>query len=45
MKHMPYAAQEMADFMVNVGFIPQKSDDLSSIFNDSFVKTYAEKQE
>lgn len=45
MKHMPYAAQDMADFMVNVGFIPEKPDDLSSIFDDSFVKTYAEKQQ
>jgi len=43
MKHMPYAAQEMANFMVNVGFIPEKPD-LSSIFDDSFVKTYAEQQ-
>jgi NitT/TauT family transport system substrate-binding protein len=31
--------------MVNVGFIPEKPDDLSSIFDDSFVKTYAEKQQ
>ncbi|AFZ52031.1 ABC transporter substrate-binding protein [Dactylococcopsis salina] len=43
MTHMPYAAEEMAAFMVNVGFIPEKPD-LSSLFNDSFVKTYAEKQ-
>jgi len=43
MKHMPYAAQEMADFMVNVGFIPEKPD-LSPLFDDSFVKTYAEQQ-
>ncbi|PNW34361.1 UNVERIFIED_CONTAM: sulfonate ABC transporter substrate-binding protein [Euhalothece sp. KZN 001] len=43
MTHMPYAAEEMAAFMVNVDFIPEKPD-LSSLFNDSFVKTYAEKQ-
>lgn len=43
MTHMPYAAQEMADFMVNVGFIPEKPD-LSPLFDDSFVKTYAEQQ-
>jgi len=43
MTHMPYAAQEMAEFMVNVGFIPEKPD-LSPLFDDSFVKTYAEQQ-
>ncbi len=43
MTHMPYAAQEMADFMVNVGFIPEEPD-LTSLFDDSFVKTYAEQQ-
>lgn len=43
MKHMPYAAQEMADFMVNVGFIPEKPD-LSSLLDDRFVKAYAEQQ-
>jgi len=43
MTHMPYAAQEMAEFMVNVGFIPEKPD-LSTLFDDSFVKTYAEQQ-
>ncbi|NBD15838.1 MAG: aliphatic sulfonate ABC transporter substrate-binding protein [Cyanobacteria bacterium] len=43
MTHMPYAAQEMADFMVSVDFIPEKPD-LSTLFDDSFVKTYAEQQ-
>ena len=43
MKHMPYAAQDMAEFMVGVGFIPEKPD-LSNLFDDSFVKTYAENQ-
>ena len=41
MKSMPFAAQEMADFMVGVGFIPEKPD-LSSLFDSSFVETYAE---
>jgi NitT/TauT family transport system substrate-binding protein len=37
MKHMPYAAKQMADFMVKVGFIPEKPD-MSKLFNSSFVK-------
>jgi NitT/TauT family transport system substrate-binding protein len=41
MKSMPFAAQEMADFMVGVGFIPEKPD-LSSLFDSSFVEAYAE---
>ena len=40
MKHMPFAAQEMADFMVSVGFIPEVPD-LSQILDDRFVKAYA----
>ena len=40
MVNMPYAAAEMTDFMVSVGFIPA-GPDLSTIFNDSFVKAYA----
>ena len=43
MKHMPYAAEKMAKFMVDVEFIPE-APDLTKIFNDSFVKAYAEKQ-
>ncbi|MEM1367908.1 MAG: ABC transporter substrate-binding protein [Cyanobacteria bacterium P01_H01_bin.15] len=41
MKFMPFAAQRMSDFMVKVGFIPE-GPDLSTLFDDSFVKTYAE---
>ena len=40
MKHMPFAAERMTKFMVDVGFIPE-GPDLSTIFNDSFVKTYS----
>ncbi len=43
MKYMPYAADEMADFMVTVGFIPE-APDLEAIFDSSFVETYAEEQ-
>ncbi|MEO0852551.1 MAG: aliphatic sulfonate ABC transporter substrate-binding protein, partial [Cyanobacteria bacterium J06648_11] len=44
MKHMPFAAVEMTEFMVNVGFIPE-GPDLSTIFDDRFVKAYAEANE
>ncbi|QEY31913.1 aliphatic sulfonate ABC transporter substrate-binding protein [Synechococcus sp. RSCCF101] len=37
MQHMPYAAEKMADFMVKVGFIPEKPD-MSNLFNPSFIK-------
>ena len=40
MKHMPYAAEEMVDFMLDVEFIQEKPD-LSTIFNDKFIKEYA----
>ena len=40
MQHMPYAAQKMADFMVSVGFIPEKPD-MSNLFDPSFIKTIA----
>ena len=40
MKHMPYAAQDMANFMVGVGFIPE-APDLTTILDDQFVKAYA----
>ncbi|MDJ0708050.1 MAG: ABC transporter substrate-binding protein [Leptolyngbyaceae cyanobacterium MO_188.B28] len=43
MKSMPFAAKRMTKFMVDVGFIPE-SPDLSKLFNDSFVKTYAQSQ-
>ena len=37
MNHMPYAAEKMADFMVSVGFIPDKPD-LSRLLDSQFVK-------
>ena len=37
MKFMPFAAESMADFMVSVGFIPEKPD-MSTLFDDSFIK-------
>ena len=40
MKHMPFAAQDMADFMVGVGFIPE-APDLTAILDDQFVQAYA----
>ena len=40
MKHMPFAAKDMADFMVGVGFIP-KAPDLTTILDDRFVQAYA----
>jgi len=43
MKHMPYASQQMADFMVGVGFIPE-APPLEPILDDQFVKAYAESQ-
>ncbi|MEM6614294.1 MAG: ABC transporter substrate-binding protein [Cyanobacteria bacterium P01_C01_bin.72] len=41
MTHMPYAAPRMSQFMVDVGFIPE-APDLTTIFDDRFVKAYAE---
>lgn len=41
MKYMPYAAPVMTDFMVKVGFIPE-GPDLSTLFDDRFVKAYAD---
>jgi NitT/TauT family transport system substrate-binding protein len=41
MEHMPFAAEKMAKFMVDVGFIPEVPP-LEPIFNDTFVKAYAE---
>ena len=40
MKHMPFAAKKMAEFMVSVNFIP-KAPDLTKIFDDRFVRSYA----
>ncbi|MEL6381617.1 MAG: ABC transporter substrate-binding protein [Cyanobacteria bacterium J06626_18] len=41
MVHMPYAAGVMADFMVEVGFIPEKPD-LEAVLDDQFVQAYAD---
>ena len=43
MKHMPFAAEKMTDFMVGVGFIPE-GPDLTTLFDDRFVKAYADAQ-
>jgi len=43
MKHMPYAAQEMTEFMLDVGLI-QEATDLSQLFDDQFIKAYASGQ-
>ena len=40
MQFMPYAAESMADFMVSVGFIPEKPD-MSNLFDSSFIKKVA----
>ncbi|NEP25643.1 ABC transporter substrate-binding protein [Moorena sp. SIO3I6] len=40
MKHMPFAAKKMSQFMLDVGFI-QKVPDLDKILDDQFVKAYA----
>ena len=40
MTSMPYAAEVMADFMVEVGFIPDKPD-MSNLFDDRFIRTAA----
>ena len=40
MKHMPFAAPEMAEFMISVGFIPE-APDLTKILDDRFVQAYA----
>ncbi len=40
MKHMPFAAKKMSKFMLDVGFI-ESEPDLTKIFDDRFVKAYA----
>jgi NitT/TauT family transport system substrate-binding protein len=40
MKHMPYAAERMSKFMVEVGFIPEPPD-LTKILDAQFVQAYA----
>jgi NitT/TauT family transport system substrate-binding protein len=44
MVYMPYAAEIMAQFMVDVEFIPELPD-MSGLFDDSFIKAYAESLE
>jgi len=41
MKNMPFAAQKMADFMLQVDFIDKKPN-LDAIFDDRFIKQYAQ---
>jgi len=41
MKHMPFAAKRMSDFMVGVGFIPE-APELEPILDSQFVKAYAD---
>ncbi|MCM1985363.1 ABC transporter substrate-binding protein [Lyngbya confervoides] len=42
MKHMPFAARKMADFMVSVGLMKQEDiPDFEKLFDDRFVKAYA----
>jgi NitT/TauT family transport system substrate-binding protein len=43
MEHMPFAAEEMAEFMLSVGFIDE-APELSTLFDDRFVRAYAEQQ-
>ncbi|MEO0409685.1 MAG: aliphatic sulfonates ABC transporter substrate-binding protein, partial [Cyanobacteria bacterium P01_A01_bin.135] len=43
MTAMPFAAKEMADFMVGVGFIPE-APDLNAVLDNQFVQAYAEAQ-
>jgi len=40
MVYMPYAAKQMAQFMLDVGFI-KSIPDMSALFDDSFIKAYA----
>ncbi|MGL4882344.1 MAG: aliphatic sulfonates ABC transporter substrate-binding protein, partial [Waterburya sp.] len=40
MKHMPFAAERMSQFMIEVGFIPE-APDLTKILDAQFVQAYA----
>ena len=40
MKHMPYAAPQMAEFMIEVGFIPE-APDFTKILDKQFIQAYA----
>lgn len=41
MVNMPFAAVEMTEFMIKVGFIPE-GPDLSVLFDDQFIRAYAD---
>jgi NitT/TauT family transport system substrate-binding protein len=43
MMSLPYAAEEISKFLVEAGLVKEKPD-VSKIFDDRFVKAYAEKQ-
>ncbi|MBD2112794.1 MULTISPECIES: ABC transporter substrate-binding protein [Cyanophyceae] len=43
MKYMPYASQKMAEFMVELKFIPE-APDLEAILDDQFIKAYTAKK-
>jgi NitT/TauT family transport system substrate-binding protein len=43
-KYLPFAAQKMSKFMLNVGFIPE-SPDLTTILDSQFVEAYAKSVE
>ena len=40
-KHMPFAAQQMSQFMLNVGFI-KSAPDLTTILDNQFIEAYAQ---
>ena len=42
MTSMPHAAEIMADFMVDVGFISEKPD-MSNLFDDRFIRAAADR--
>jgi NitT/TauT family transport system substrate-binding protein len=43
MTSLPYAAQEISKFLVDAGLAP-RAPDLNNLFDDRFVKAYAESQ-
>ncbi|MCB0138847.1 MAG: ABC transporter substrate-binding protein [Caldilineaceae bacterium] len=42
MTHLPFAAEQMAQFMVAVGFIPKTPADFNALFDDRFVQAYSD---
>ncbi|MBW4647894.1 MAG: ABC transporter substrate-binding protein [Kastovskya adunca ATA6-11-RM4] len=42
MKSLPYAAKEISEFLLEAGLV-REAPDISNIFDDQFVKAYAEK--